>query len=71
MRLSELNCAMIVQADGTKLGRVHEVEVKGGRIERLLYGESGFITRMTGRDRGKHVAWAKVAKVTKGKILLK
>jgi sporulation protein YlmC with PRC-barrel domain len=70
MRLGELYGIMVCGASGERLGRVHEVYAKGGEVEALGIGAANLLERLLGHRHGRRIAWAKVRKVGKGRIVV-
>jgi sporulation protein YlmC with PRC-barrel domain len=70
IRLADLCGKRVTGADGARIGKVHEVRAKDGRIVALDCGPGGFIERMTGRRKGRRIAWEKVRAVTRAEILV-
>lgn len=71
IRLSDLNEAVVIDAEGKSLGRVHEVHVDCGEIRALTYGERAFIERMTGRGQARKIPWERVKQVAHRRVVLK
>ena len=70
IRLADLSEKRVVDTEGARIGRVHEVRAKDGRIVALDCGPGGFIERMTGRRHGRRIPWEKVRTVTKTEIVV-
>ena len=70
MRLCDLYDARVRTAGGERLGRVHEVVVEDGRVKELGVGPANLLERLSGRRRGRHVAWDKVKKIERGTIIV-
>jgi sporulation protein YlmC with PRC-barrel domain len=70
MRLGELYGMMVRGASGERLGRVHEVYAKDGEVEALGIGAANLLERLLGHRHGRRIAWAKVRKVAKGRIIV-
>lgn len=70
MRISALHRLPVLDARGKPLGRLHELEVVDGRVERLVYGKAGFFERMTGRSAPTKRPWSDVAKIDRAGIHL-
>jgi sporulation protein YlmC with PRC-barrel domain len=70
MRLSDLNDKRVRTLDGKRLGRVHDVHCRDGKITELKVGPASFIERMTARDHGGRIAWESVRKVEHDRIVV-
>ena len=71
IRLHQLDNARVLSESGKKLGHVHEVHAKDGKVTALVYGVGGFIQRMASGRAGKRVKWADVKAVTKDGIVVR
>lgn len=70
IRLADLSGKRVVDGDGARIGMVHEVRAKDGEIVALDCGPGSFIERMTGKVKGRRVAWERVRAVTKKQIVV-
>jgi sporulation protein YlmC with PRC-barrel domain len=68
--LSELDDKMIYDADGARLGRVHEVRAEKGRIVALECGAMSWIERLTGHGEARHIPWRAVREVRDDRIIV-
>ena len=69
-RLSELDDMAVFDADGRKLGCVHEIHARDGVVTELVYGTRGWIERLTGKAEPSKVAWSRVARIDRKGITL-
>lgn len=63
MRLTDLRDKLVRTLDGERLGRVHEVHCKEGKVTALMIGPASFIERMTARKKGRRIPWECVRKI--------
>jgi sporulation protein YlmC with PRC-barrel domain len=70
IRLSQLDDKLIRAADGTKLGRVHDVSADGGEVRWLEYGSSGLMERLRGKGKTKIISWSRVREVRPDAIIV-
>ena len=70
IRLSDLRDKAIRSLDGNKLGRVHEVHCKDGRVVALMCGPGSFIERWTGRSEGRRVPWEAVRRIEADAVVI-
>lgn len=70
MLVSQLNGHWVLDADGKRLGRLHELEAENGTVERIVFGKAGFMERMTGRSEPTKRPWSDVVKIDKAGIHL-
>jgi sporulation protein YlmC with PRC-barrel domain len=70
MRLADLYGKPIHDADGARLGVVHEVRARDGQVEALDYGAGSLIERFSGKRGGGRVRWDQVRSVTAKRILI-
>ena len=70
IRLSDLRDKAIRSLDGNKLGRVHEVHCKDGRVVALMCGPGSFIERWTGRSEGRRVPWEAVRRIEDDAVVI-
>ncbi len=47
MNLSALISLPVLDANGHKLGRVHEIHAIGGKVTELVYGPAGLFEQLT------------------------
>ena len=69
-RLTDLRHAMVRTLDGETIGRVYEVHADGGRITALICCGSGFLERLTSKERGRRIPWECVVRITGKKIFV-
>jgi sporulation protein YlmC with PRC-barrel domain len=70
MRLASLIGAEVRDAAGSRLGVVHEVYARDGKVQALGIGIVTFIERLRARRRGRRIPWSKVRKIEKGAIIV-
>jgi sporulation protein YlmC with PRC-barrel domain len=70
MRLSDLRDKPIRTLDGERLGRVHEVHCKDGKVVALKCGAASWIESITGKVKGRNIPWSMVRKVDARGILI-
>jgi sporulation protein YlmC with PRC-barrel domain len=70
MRLSDLRDKPVRSLDGKKVGRIHEVHAKDGKVTALMCGPAGFIERLTARRKGRRIDWSDVRKVTADAVIV-
>ena len=70
MRLSDLRDKKLRSVEGEKLGRVHEVHCKDGRVVALMCGPGSFIERWTGRSEGRRVPWEAVRRIEADAVVI-
>jgi len=70
MRLADLYDKPIYDADGKRLGVVHEVRARDGQVEALDYGAGSLIERFSGKRGGGRVRWDQVRSVTAKRIVV-
>ena len=70
MRLSDLRDKPIRTLDGEKLGRVHEVHSKEGRIIALTSGAGSLLERLTGKKHGRRIPWESVRTINDKEIVV-
>lgn len=69
MLLSDLYGARVRSRDGAALGRVREVVCDKGAVTHLGLGAATWLERLTGRPRGRRIAWSAVISV-KGRTIV-
>jgi sporulation protein YlmC with PRC-barrel domain len=70
IRLSDLRDKTIRSLDGKKLGRVHEVHCKHGRVVALMCGPGSLIERWTARSKGRRIPWESVRRVERDAVVV-
>lgn len=70
IRLSDLRDKAIRSLDGNKLGRVHEVHCKDGRVVALMCGPGSFIERWTGQSEGRRVPWEAIRRIEADAVVI-
>jgi sporulation protein YlmC with PRC-barrel domain len=70
MRLSALINLPVLDADGQKLGRLHEIHATDGKVTELVYGPAGLFERLTGKAQPTKVPWSRVRQVGPSDIKL-
>jgi sporulation protein YlmC with PRC-barrel domain len=70
IRLSDLRDKTVRSLDGDKLGRVHEVHCKDGRVVALMCGAGSFIERWTGQSEGRRVPWEAVRRIEADAVIV-
>lgn len=70
IRLSDLRDKTVRSLDGNKLGRVHEVHCKDGKVVALMCGPGSFIERWTGQSEGRRVPWEAVRRIERDAIVV-
>ena len=70
IRLSDLRDKAIRSLDGNKLGRVHEVHCKDGRVVALMCGPGSFIERWTGQSEGWRVPWEAIRRIEADAVVI-
>jgi len=63
IRLSDLRDKTIRSLEGEKLGRVHEVHCKDGRVVALMCGPGSLIERWTAQSKGRRIPWESVQRI--------
>lgn len=71
MKVSELDNARIVDAEGRVLGRLHEIHAVNGVLTELTYGPAGLFERLTGKAKPVTIPWSHIDKLTAKAIVLK
>lgn len=70
MTLGELTGARVYALSGERLGAVHEVYAKDGKVEALGVGAANLLERLLGRRHGRRIAWEKVRKIEDRRIIV-
>jgi len=70
MTLAELAGATVCAVSGQKLGAVHEVYARDGKVEALGVGAANLLERLLGRRHGRRIAWDKVRRIEQGRIVV-
>jgi sporulation protein YlmC with PRC-barrel domain len=70
IRLCELRDKKLRSLDGERLGRVHEVHCKGGKVVALMCGPGSLIERWTGRKQGRRIPWKAVRRIEHDAIII-
>ena len=70
MRLGALINLPVMDANGQKLGRLHEIHATGGKITELVYGPAGLFERLTGKVQPTKVSWSRVSRLGPNDIKL-
>ena len=70
IRLSDLRDKTIRSLDGEKLGRVHEVHCKDGRVVALMCGPGSLIERWTARSTGRRIPWESVRRIERDAVVV-
>jgi sporulation protein YlmC with PRC-barrel domain len=70
MTLAELTGAKVYTQSGARLGAVHEVYAKGGKVEALGVGAANLLERLLGRRHGHRIPWSKVRKIEQRRIVV-
>jgi sporulation protein YlmC with PRC-barrel domain len=69
-RLSDLDDKLVRLADGTRLGRVHDIRVEKGEVRSLDYGWRGWIERLKGKGKAQSLPWSAVREVRDDAIIV-
>ena len=69
MRLSDLRDKEVRTPDGKRLGRVHDVHCKSGKVTALMVGAASLIERLTAKTEGRRIPWESVRKVDRHGIV--
>lgn len=70
IRLSDLRDKTIRSLEGEKLGRVHEVHCKDGRVVALMCGPGSLIERWTARSKGRRIPWESVRRIERDAVVV-
>jgi sporulation protein YlmC with PRC-barrel domain len=60
IRTADLHGKRVRSESGERFGRVHEIEVKQGRVETLICGGLGFWQRLTNALTDHRIPWHRV-----------
>ena len=70
IRLADLYLKPVHDAQGKRLGAVHEVSIRNGAVQSLHYGPGSLIERFTGKGAASRIAWDRVRSVASDRITI-
>ncbi len=70
MRLSDLRDKPVHSLDGERLGRIHEVHCKDGRVTALVCGPGSLVERWTARSKGRRIPWEDVRRIDRDAVVV-
>jgi len=68
--LSGLDDKMIIDTDGRRLGRVHDVRARDGEVIALECGARSWRERLAGHGEARHVPWTAVREIRADAIIV-
>jgi sporulation protein YlmC with PRC-barrel domain len=69
MRATDLHL-LVRSRFGKRLGHVHEIHIRDGRVVAFTVGPKGFLQRLGSSRAGKRIAWENVERISPDEIIV-